>query len=106
MSSEEEVSQQNIGSSRFKMPETLQKGREQRRPKRNPRRMALTSEEIEAMKQLAKSTPQKKRTKLQTQEDSQARTRTLEIPRKGSIEGITIITPKIEEQEWTRNKIL
>jgi len=35
------------------MLETPQKGREQRRPKRNLRRMALTSEEIEAMKQLA-----------------------------------------------------
>jgi len=88
------------------MPETPQKKERKQKPKKNTRRLALTTEEIEAMKKMVATTPQKKRTKLQTQEDPQAIKRTLEILSKGSIEGITIIIPKMGEKEWTRNKIL
>jgi len=106
MSSIEEVSQKLFGSSSSIMPETQQKKEKQKKPKKGTRRLALTSEEIEELKILAATTLQKKRTKLQTQKDSQAKTKSLEIPRKGSIEEITITTPKMGEQEWTKNKIL
>jgi len=89
------------------MPEILQKKTgKQLNPKNSSRRLALLPEEIAEIKILAAAIPQKKRTILQTQEDPQAKTRILEIPRKGSINGITIITPKMGEKEWTRNKIL
>jgi len=88
------------------MPEIPQKKERKQKPKRNTRRLTLTPDEIAEIKILAAATPQKKRTTLQTHEDSQAKRRTLEIPNKGSINGITITTPKIGEKEWTRNKIL
>jgi len=106
MSSEEEVSQQIFGSSSSIMPETPQKKERKQKPKKNTRRLALTSDDIAEIKILAATTLQKKRTTLQTQEDSQAKRRTLEIPSKGSIRGITITIPKMGEKEWTRNKIL
>jgi len=100
MSSEEEVSQQIFGSSISAMPETLQKQKgTQLKLKKDKRRLALLPEEIAEIKILAAATPQKKRTILQTQENPLAQERTLEIPSKGSISGITIITPKMGEKE-------
>jgi len=96
----EEVSQQIFGSSSSIIPETPQKKKgKQLKPKKSNRRLVLLSEEIAEIKILAAATPQKKRTMLQTQKDPHARERTLKIPSKGSINGITITTPKMGEKE-------
>jgi len=66
----------------------------------------MTEEEITELKTKAQETPKKKRLRLPSQEDPRATVRVLEIPDKGSIQGITLKTPRMNDIEWERYKIV
>jgi len=66
----------------------------------------MTEEEITVLKAKAQETPKKKRLKLPSQEHSRAKMRILEIPDKGSIQGRTFNTLRINDLEWERYKIV
>jgi len=66
----------------------------------------MTEEEITVLKAKAQETPKKKRLRLPSQEDPRATIRILEIPDKGSIQERTFNTPKMNDLEWERYKIV
>jgi len=66
----------------------------------------MTEEEIIALKAKAQETPKKSRLRLPLQEDPRATARVPEIPDKGSIQGRTFNTPRMNNLEWKRYKIV
>jgi len=95
MSGLEEVS--SLFGSSSTVPQIPQKKQQQKLKK--GRRYAMTEEEITALKAKAQETPKKKRLRLPSQEDPRAIMRVLEIPDKGSIQGGTFNTPKMNDLE-------
>jgi len=68
------------------MPTTPQKKQGEKPNKsKKGRRLAISSEEIKALRSKAEETPQKKRLRLLQQEDYKATTRTLVIPHQESV---------------------
>jgi len=102
MSELEEVS--SLFGSSSTVAQTPQKKQEQKSKK--GRRYAMTAKEITALKAKAEETPKKKRLRLPSQEDPRATIRILEIPDKGNIQGRTFNTPRMNDLEWERYKIV
>jgi len=94
----------SLFSSSSTVPQTLQKKQQQKSKK--GRRYAMIEEEITALKAKAQETPRKKRLRLPSQEDPRAIIKVLEIPDKGSIQGRIFNTPKMNDLEWERYKII